>query len=134
MYALQILILVGIYSIAATGTNLVVGYTGQISLAQAALFGIGAYATALVATGLNAPFPATLLAGAGCATAAAVLLAGLSLRLSYDYFVVATIGFQLVVWSIFNNWQAVTLGPFGIPGIPAPSILGYALNRPMLFG
>ena len=134
MYALHILILVGIYSIAAMGTNLVAGYTGLISLAQAALFGIGAYATALAATGLNPPFPATLLAGTMCATAAAVLLASLSLRLRHDYFVIATIGFQLVAWSIFNNWQAVTRGPFGIPGIPPPSILGYEINRPMLFG
>jgi branched-chain amino acid transport system permease protein len=134
MYALQILILIGIYSIAAMGTNLVVGYTGLISVTQAALFGIGAYAAALMATNLTTTFPAVVLAGIVVATAAAVQVAGLSLRLSHDYFVIATIGFQLVVWSIFNNWQEVTRGPLGIPGIPPPSVFGYEMNHPILFG
>ncbi|HYR78157.1 MAG TPA: branched-chain amino acid ABC transporter permease [Pyrinomonadaceae bacterium] len=127
-YLLHILSLIGIFSICAAGANIVTGYAGLVSIAQAAFFGVGAYTTALVAIDLNAPFPFGLVAAMTTAAVAAMLLAALSLRLGHDYFVIATIGFQLIVWSVLNNWQSVTRGAFGIPGIPPLSLMGFAIR------
>ena len=117
-YFLHILALIGIFSICATGSNVLTGYAGLVSLAQASFFGIGAYTAALMALDLNAPFAVGLGASLACGAFAAIFIAFVSLRLSHDYFVIATISFQFIVWSVFNNWQTVTRGAFGIPGIP----------------
>jgi branched-chain amino acid transport system permease protein len=127
-YLLHILSLIGIFSICAAGVNIMTGYAGLVSTAQAAFFGIGAYTTALMAIDLNAPFPLGLVSSMVTAAVAAMLLAALSLRLGHDYFVIATIGFQLIVWSVLNNWQSVTRGAFGIPGIPPLSFMGFEIK------
>jgi branched-chain amino acid transport system permease protein len=127
-YFLHVLSLIGIFSICAAGANIVTGYAGLVSIAQAAFFGIGAYTAALMAIDLNAPFSFGLVAGIVTAAVAAMLLAALCLRLGHDYFVIATIGFQLIVWSVLNNWQSVTRGAFGIPGIPPVSFMGFAIR------
>src|SRR2546425_10517500 len=51
-----------------------------------------------------------------------------ALRLHGDYFVIATFGFQMILFSIFNNWMAVTRGPFGIMGIPRPVVFGWTMQ------
>ena len=56
-----------------------------------------------------------------------------SLRLHEDYFVVATFGFQMILFSVFNNWMEVTRGPLGIPGIPQPVILGWEVDSQLEF-
>jgi branched-chain amino acid transport system permease protein len=56
-----------------------------------------------------------------------------SLRLHEDYFVIATFGFQMILFSVFNNWMEVTRGPLGIPGIPQPAICGWKVDSQWKF-
>jgi branched-chain amino acid transport system permease protein len=56
-----------------------------------------------------------------------------SLRLHGDYFVIATFGFQMILFSIFNNWMELTRGPLGIPGIPQPVIFGWHVSSHLDF-
>lgn len=58
-----------------------------------------------------------------------VIIAFPSIRIHDDYFVIATFGFQMIVYSIFNNWVALTRGPLGVPGIPVPSLFGLAIDN-----
>lgn len=127
-YLLHISVLIGVYVILATSLNLTAGYVGLLSIAQAAFYGIGAYTAALMSLKLNSPFLLNLL----CATILSGLLGGAvgvpSLRIRGDYFIIATFAFQVIVFSILNNWVSFTAGPMGLPGIPQPVILGWEVN------
>ncbi|MHA1587864.1 MAG: branched-chain amino acid ABC transporter permease [Candidatus Thorarchaeota archaeon] len=127
-YLLHILILIGIYTILSVSLNLIAGYTGLISIAHAAFFGVGAYVAAIMALKLQTPF----LANAICAVLISGLLGALlgipSLRIRDDYFVIVTFAFQVITFSILNNWVSLTGGPMGLPGIPQPTILGLEIS------
>lgn len=127
-YLLHILILVGIYATLAYSLDLLVGHTGLLSLAQAAFYGLGAYVSGLLAVNFGAPFMVGALAGAASATMLSFLVSLPSLRLRGDYFIIATFGFQMIVFSIFSNWIEVTRGPLGIADIPPPAILGWSIS------
>jgi len=116
--------MINIYIILCVSTNLLVGMTNLLSLGQAAFYGIGAYLAVLFLMILNLPMiPALLLVMIGTAVAS-LLIAYPTLRLKGDYFVLATLGFQLIVFTILYNWVSVTRGPYGIPGIPSPKLFG----------
>ncbi len=127
-YLLHILILIGIYLIAAASLNLVAGYTGLLSVAHAAFYGVGAYVVALMGLKVGAPFWLSL----PCAMAAAALLGAVvaipALRVHDDYFVLATFGLQVIATSVMNNWIDITGGPLGLPGIPQPTLFGVTLS------
>ncbi len=127
-YLLHILILIGIYIILSVSLNLIAGYTGLLSIAHAAFYGVGAYIAALMALNLHSPF----LINAVCAVILSGLLGALigipSLRIRDDYFVVATFAFQIIIFSILNNWVSLTGGPMGLPGIPLPTIFGLKVS------
>ncbi len=127
-YFLHILILINIYIIIALSLNLIAGYTGLLSLAHAAFYGIGAYAMALMWLYLGTGFWLNIWIGIVFSALLGVIIAYPSLRIYDDYFAIATFGFQMIVFSIFNNWVEFTKGPLGIPGIPSPSIFGYQIN------
>jgi len=112
--------LVAVYSVAAIGLNLLVGFTGQISLGHAAFLGLGAYATALLARA-GAPFPVAL-AASGLAAALAGVLIGLpTLRLTGPYLAIATLGFGIAVQQVLLNWEEVSGGHMGLV-VPRPQI------------
>ena len=123
-YLLHIFILIGIYVILSISLNLIAGYSGVLSIAHAAFYGVGAYVAALMALKLQTPFLANVIC--------AIILAGLfgalvgvpSLRIRDDYFVIATFAFQVITFSVLNNWVSFTSGPMGLPGIPQPEIFG----------
>jgi branched-chain amino acid transport system permease protein len=123
-YLLHVLIFMAIYAIAGASFNLLVGYTGLFSLAQAGLFGVGAYASALLTLRLD--WPPLFAAAGGMAIAALVsaVVALPSLRVSGDYLVVTSFGIQVLLYSVFLNWTALTRGSMGLPGIPAASAFG----------
>lgn len=127
-YFLHIFILINIYIIIAISLNLIAGYTGILSIAHAAFYGVGAYAAALLAVNYGTPFLLNLIAAMGVAGAVAAVVAFPSLRIHDDYLVIATFGFQMILFSIFNNWVTLTRGPLGIPGIPQPKIFGIAIT------
>jgi branched-chain amino acid transport system permease protein len=127
-YALHILILSAIYSILAVSLDLLAGRTGMLSIAQAAFSGIGAYASAIVTIRLGGGFLVGVLAGVFMASAVSLVVSLPSLRLYGDYFIIATFGFQIILFSVFNNWMALTQGPLGISGIPQPVLFGFHVD------
>ncbi len=101
------------YVLLAVGLNILLGYTGQLSFANAALFGVGAYTTGLLKLEFGLPFWLTLPAGAALATVAGVAVALPALRLSGLYLALATVAFaQFALW-VFSHWNSVTYGGAG---------------------
>ena len=127
-YLLHVLILMGIYVILAVSLNLVAGYLGLLSLAQAAFYGVGAYLAALFALKLQVPFPLIIVCIPLVGAVLGLAIGIPSLRVRDDYFVVATLAFQVITFGVLNNWVNVTGGPMGIQGIPAPTILGRSVS------
>jgi len=122
-YLLHILILIGIYIILTTSLNLLAGYTGILSIAHAAFYGVGAYVAALMALRLHTPFLVNLILAVIASALLGVLVGFPSLRIKDDYFIIATFAFQVIVFSVLNNWVRFTGGPMGLPGIPQPVII-----------
>jgi branched-chain amino acid transport system permease protein len=127
-YIANLLAFAGIYGIVGISLNVAFGYTGLANLGHAALFGIGAYVSALLALGLGMPFWAALLVAGLFAALIGWLLAWPTARLRGDYLALATLGFGFIVESVFKNWMDVTRGPLGIPGIPKPELFGFVFS------
>jgi len=132
-YLLHILILTCIYGVLAMALDIVVGHAGLLSMTQAAFFGIGAYASALLTTVAGVPWPVGLGIGMVLSSLMACAIALPSLRVHDDYFVVATLGFQMVAYSLLNNWIGLTQGPFGVAGIPPLTVGGYPMRSAWMF-
>jgi branched-chain amino acid transport system permease protein len=132
-YIAHYLVMVGIYTILATSLNLLVGYSGIFSLAHAAIYGIGAYASALAALKLGLGFWGGLLVAAVVGALAAALVAIPSLRVAGDYYIVASFGLQVVILTVFINWTSLTNGHAGLPGIPRPSVFGLMVDDPFRY-
>jgi len=123
-YLWHVLVMINIYVVLATSLDLAVGYTGLLSLCHAAFYGVGAYSSTLLMMNAGLGFFPALLCAVPVTVALSYLIGLPSLRLRGDYFVLATLGFQVIVFSILYNWTGLTRGPYGIPGIPVPSIFG----------
>ena len=132
-YLAHYLVMVGIYTILATSLNLLVGYSGIFSLAHAAIYGIGAYASALAALKLGLGFWGGLVVAAVAGALAAALVAIPSLRVAGDYYIVASFGLQVVIVTIFINWTSLTNGHAGLPGIPHPRVFGLEIDHPFKY-
>jgi branched-chain amino acid transport system permease protein len=127
-YHVHVLIMAGIFVILASSLNLLLGYTGLLSLGHAAFFGIGAYTSALLALKLEWSFWLALPAAAGLAGVAGWAIGRLALRLRGAYFVLVTISFAGVIALVSTNWMDLTNGPLGLPGIPAPELGPWSLR------
>jgi len=127
-YLIQVMVLVFIYIVLASSLNLITGFTGMFSLGHGAFYGIGAYTSAILALGLGLPFWVTMpLAGIFAALIGAFI--GLATaRLRQTFLVFGTLAFGEIVRIVIMNWPDLTRGPFGIPGIPAPTIFGFSLK------
>jgi branched-chain amino acid transport system permease protein len=112
----------GIFAVLALSLNLLLGYTGQLSLGHAAFFGIGAYATALLTVKLEWSPWIGLLAAIVLPAAAGFVIGRLALKLRGAYFVLLTISFAGCVSLVSVNWMELTNGPLGIPGVPPVEI------------
>jgi branched-chain amino acid transport system permease protein len=132
-YFFNILVFISIYIVLAVSLDLIAGQIGILSIAHAGFYGLGAYTSALLTVYLNTPFLVAVLIGMAIAAVASLIVSLPSLRLHEDYFVIATFGFQIILFSIFNNWVNVTRGPLGIPGIPPPSFLSWTLHSSIGF-
>ena len=132
LYVLHVLIMTGIFIIAAMSLNLLLGYTGQLSLGHVAFFGIGAYISSLVSLGFEVHLlpdwlvslePKPVWLGMICGT----LLAGMSgwvigkvsFKVRGAYFVIVTVSFAEVVRLVALNWVELTQGPMALNNIPA---------------
>jgi len=113
-YLLFVANLTLIYVVLAVGLNLLIGYTGLLAFMNGSLFGVGAYATAILRLDVGLPYGLAIPAGALITTAIGVLVALPALRLAGLYLALATIAFaQFILWGLLH-WDRVTRGPSGI--------------------
>lgn len=127
-YLLHLIILIEIYVMLSLSLNLMVGYTGLLSLAQAAFYGIGAYITSLLMIGAEFSFLTALFVSALAAVVLSFSISLASLRFRGDHFILTTLAFQVLIFTILYNWVSVTRGPFGISKIPAPALGSYQIH------
>ena len=112
------LLLIGISVILASSFNLIIGYAGLLSIAHPIFYALGAYGSALLAMHAGLPVPFAIVCGGLLAGVASLALSLSSLRVSGDYLVIASIGFQLAMLQIIKNIE-LTGGPGGLSNIPA---------------
>lgn len=121
-YLVHLAIIICINLILALGLQFSIGYSGMLNLAHIAFYGIGAYTSALLVMQGTPFLLAIIIAG---------LLPGIIgyyfsrpiNKLKGDYLALATMGFTFVIYALMLNWQKLTRGPLGIPGIPKPDLL-----------
>ena len=131
-YGVYLLSLWALSAIAAQGLNLTLGYAGQVSLAQAAFLGIGAYTSALLTT-QGVSFWLALPAAALLAMALGALIGFPALRMQHHHLAFVTLGFNALVYLVLRNEEWLTGGVYGISSIRRPSLLGFSLDRPIPF-
>lgn len=132
-YFLHILILILLYVMLSHSLVLVAGYSGMISLTHAGFYGIGAYTTALLSVNFGWSFLANLPVAILISGLVALIVSIIALRTVDDYFIIITLGIQVVIFSLMNNLMKVTNGPLGIPGIPAIKIFGFEFDSKISF-
>jgi branched-chain amino acid transport system permease protein len=118
-YQLHTLIMAGIFAVLALSLNLLLGYTGQLSLGHAAFFGIGAYASGLLTVKLEWSPWIGLVVAVALPGLAGWMIGRLALKIRGAYFVLLTISFAGVVSLVSINWMELTNGPLGLPGVPS---------------
>lgn len=124
-YYLQLAAQLLIFSILFIGLDIAVGHAGLASVAHGALFGVGAYTTAILATKAGWAFWPTVPVAIVIAAVLGLIVGALTLRLEGHYFVIATLAFSLLVAIVLQNWTSLTNGELGVSPIPAPGpILG----------
>jgi branched-chain amino acid transport system permease protein len=121
------------FSVACLGLNIVLGYTGQLSLAQAAFWGVGAYTSAILTTRMGMPVWGGMIAAFVVAGLFGVLLGIPTLKLTGHYLAMTTIGFGIILQLILINAIWLTKGSDGIPKIPSPWLGSYELKDPGAF-
>ena len=128
-YDLRVFTLAGVYALLTLGFQFIFGHAGALALTQGTFFGVGAYITALLALNLGWGFEATLpLAIAGPVLLALVVAAPV-LRLESHYFALATLGIGQVMLLVAVQWQSVTGGANGLPGVPGIVLFGWTVPR-----
>jgi branched-chain amino acid transport system permease protein len=126
-YGIFILSLWAVTTIAAIGLNLTLGYAGQISLAQGAFVGIGAYITAYLTT-RGTPFSLTYVLGGLSCFAIGWVLGYPALRVQHHYLAFVTLAFNTLVYLAFRNEEWLTGGIYGIANVPRPHVLGWPMS------
>jgi branched-chain amino acid transport system permease protein len=121
-----------VLTIAAIGLNLTLGYAGQVSLAQGAFVGIGAYTVALL-TQAGWPFAMAFVAAAALCFAIGWILGYPALRVQHHYLAFVTLAFTTLVFLVLRNEQWLTSGVYGINGIQRPFLFGWPTQKALNF-
>jgi len=137
VYWIQLLNLSMIFGICCLGLNFVLGYAGQMSLGQAAFWGIGAYTSALLTTKYLPMIGIPTSVGPWIGLVAAIIVCAIfgailgypTLKLAGHYLAMATIGFGFIIQLFLINAQSVTGGSDGIPAIPSFNLFGYVFKK-----
>ncbi|MEZ5849263.1 MAG: branched-chain amino acid ABC transporter permease [Hyphomicrobiaceae bacterium] len=127
-YYLSIFNLIFIAIVGALGLNILVGYTGQISIGHAAFMSVGAYTAANLATRLDLPFWVTLPAGGLMAAAIGMIVGIPSLRIKGTYLAIATLASQLIIEWIINHTPAISGGASASLEVARPTLFGLELS------
>ncbi|UFJ43018.1 branched-chain amino acid ABC transporter permease [Brevibacillus humidisoli] len=121
-YYLDVLARVFIWTIAVSGMNVIVGYTGQLSLAHAGFFGIGAYTFGLLMVKAEMPFLPSLVVAMVATGLIGALVGFISLRLKGHYFAIFSLCVGVILLLLIEKWESLTEGVRGLLGIPVPQI------------
>lgn len=132
-YVIHLGIFTTMVVIAGLSLNLVLGFTGLVSVTHAAFYGIGSYATAIHMTKFGWNFFPALGAGVVYAMCAAFLIGLVLSRFRGDYYALGSLGFNFIMFGIALNWHDLTNGPLGITSIMRPSLFGYTFVTPISF-
>ncbi|GJD79692.1 branched-chain amino acid ABC transporter permease [Methylobacterium gregans] len=125
-YYIHLVVVIAIYAILILGLDIVVGYTGQVSLGHAGLFGVGAYGAAVLFLHFKLGLWWGILAGIGVTSAFGVLLAVPALRVTGPYLAMVTLAFGTIVQIFINELTPLTNGPLGIT-LPPARVLDFSL-------
>ena len=131
-YYIHLLETIMIYAIVLFGLDIVVGYTGQVSLGHAGLFGIGAYTAGVLVMKLAAPLWLTLPAAVLVTAGFGALLALPALRVSGPYLAMVTLAFGTIIQILINEMSFLTEGPMGIK-LEKPTLFGHQLDERSYF-
>ncbi len=131
-YYIHLLETIMIYAILLFGLDIVVGYTGQVSLGHAGLFGIGAYAAGVMVTKLGTPLLVTLAGAIGVTSIFGAVLALPALRVTGPYLAMVTLAFGTIIQILINEMSFLTEGPLGIK-LSKPLLLGLQLDERSFF-
>ena len=126
-YDLRLFTLAGIYVLLVLGYQFIFGHVGALSLTQGAFFGLGAYASAILAVRGAWAFPETFVLSIMVAMVLAVVIAVPVLRLESHYFALATLGIAQVLLLVCREWVPITGGVNGLSGVPGFSLFGHAV-------
>ena len=132
-YLLHIVTMFSIYAVLGLSLNLVVGYTGLLSVAHASFYGIGAYATAILLTATGVGFLPSVGVGVAVSVIAALLVGVVLSRFRGDYYALGSLGFCVIIFSVMLNWHDLTGGPLGISGIARPELFGISFATSEMF-
>lgn len=127
-YWLYLACLVAINIASTTGLNILTGYTGLVSLGQAAFMGIGAYTVAILQIRFGTPFLLNLLGGGGVAMLVGLLVGLPSLRVKGLYLAIATIAAGVIAHFIFSHFSSLTGGGGGL-NVPPAKLFGIELDN-----
>lgn len=127
-YVLHMIIMILIYIPLAMAQNLITGFTGMLTMGNAAFYGLGAYTSALLVMNWDVPWPLAFLAAGLVAAFFGVVVGFPCLRVGSDYLTLMTIGFGAIFLAVATNWVEVTRGSMGIPGVPNPAIGPFLVN------
>ncbi len=128
-FFLGVVVLGAIYAVAVLGLHFLMGLSGQLSLAQGAFFGLGAYTAAILSTRYDVPFAGTMAATVVAGVLIGLALGYATLRLTGHYLALATIGFAVIAHIVFLQWRTVTNGPDGISGTKRRRSAGSSSTR-----
>ncbi|MHB1651720.1 MAG: branched-chain amino acid ABC transporter permease [Desulfitobacteriaceae bacterium] len=123
-YYVSVVTMSFIYAIAVYGLNLIEGYMGQLSLAQAGFFGVGAYVSGLLSQKLHVSFWLSMPIAALATTLLALLVGLISFRTRGHYFVIFTLCIGVIINLVIEKWDGLTGGVRGLIGIPRPTSIG----------
>jgi branched-chain amino acid transport system permease protein len=132
-YIIHISILISIYAILGVSLNLIVGFTGMLSITHAAFYGIGAYATAILMISYGFGFAISIILGMLISGVIGLTIGYVLSKLEGDYFTLGSFGFNIIVSSILINSQSFTGGSLGISGITRPSLFDLSFSHNSLF-
>jgi len=129
----HVLVITLIYLVLILGLNIVIGLSGQIALCQAALYGVGAYASAILVKQTSLPFWLSLPFAVGVCAGLGFLLSSCVVKMRSHYLALATIGFGEILINVFRSAGSLTGGANGLAGIPAPRLGRWVIDSPLSY-
>jgi branched-chain amino acid transport system permease protein len=128
-YDIRLMTLAGVFAIAVIGYQFIFGNVGELSLAQAGFFGLGAYVTGILAVKLDAVFPATFAMSMLLPVLLAAIISMPLLRLATHYYALATLGIAQTLYLLSIDWVSLTDGAIGLTGVPLPVVFAFQVPR-----